>query len=41
MDQARADREFGRADQIRAELEAEGWRVENTAEGTRVHRAGN
>jgi cysteinyl-tRNA synthetase len=41
MDQARADREFGRADQIRAELEAEGWRVENTAGGTRVHRAGN
>jgi cysteinyl-tRNA synthetase len=41
MDQARADREFGRADQIRAELEAERWRVENTAEGTRVHRAGN
>jgi len=40
MDQARADREFGRADQIRAQLEAEGWRVENTAEGTRVHRAG-
>ncbi|HEY5271907.1 MAG TPA: cysteine--tRNA ligase [Acidimicrobiales bacterium] len=39
MDQARSDREFARADQIRAELEAEGWRVENTAEGTRIHRA--
>jgi cysteinyl-tRNA synthetase len=41
MDQARADREFARADQIRAELESEGWRVENTPGGTRVHRAGN
>jgi cysteinyl-tRNA synthetase len=41
MDKARADREFARADQIRAELEAKGWRVENTPEGTRVHRVGH
>jgi cysteinyl-tRNA synthetase len=39
MDRARADRDFARADQIRAELEGAGWHVENTSEGTRVHRA--
>jgi cysteinyl-tRNA synthetase len=39
MDQARNDRDFARADQIRADLDASGWHVENTSEGTRVHRA--
>ena len=37
-DEARAAREWGRADAIRDELEAAGWTVEDTAAGTRLHR---
>jgi cysteinyl-tRNA synthetase len=40
MDRARADRDFSLADQLRAELEAAGWHVENTPAGTRVQRVG-
>ncbi len=36
-DQARAERDWVRADEIRAELEALGWVVEDTADGTRLH----
>jgi cysteinyl-tRNA synthetase len=35
-DQARAAKDFSRADAIRAELQAEGWVVEDTANGTLV-----
>ncbi|HVE94195.1 MAG TPA: cysteine--tRNA ligase [Acidimicrobiales bacterium] len=37
-DAARASRDFSRADEIRDELVARGWTVEDTAGGTRVHR---
>ena len=37
-DEARAARDFGRADALRDELVARGWTVEDTAAGTRVHR---
>ncbi len=37
-DIARRSRDFTRADALRAELEARGWRVEDTPEGTRVRR---
>jgi cysteinyl-tRNA synthetase len=37
-DAARAARDFGVADEIRAHLEAAGWIVEDTPTGTRVHR---
>jgi cysteinyl-tRNA synthetase len=37
-DAARAGRDWARADAIRAELEAAGWVVEDTAEGTKLHR---
>ena len=37
-DEARADRDFGRADTLRDELVALGWTVEDTAEGTKIHR---
>ena len=37
-DAARAARDFARADALRDELQARGWVVEDTAEGTRVHR---
>ena len=37
-DDARAARDFATADAIRDELQSRGWRVEDTAGGTRVHR---
>jgi len=37
-DQARADRDFARADALRDELKALGWTVEDTPEGTRIYR---
>jgi cysteinyl-tRNA synthetase len=37
-DQARAGRDWARADEIRRRLEAEGWTVQDTAQGTRLHR---
>jgi cysteinyl-tRNA synthetase len=37
-DTARADRDFARADALRDELQARGWTVEDTPEGTRIHR---
>jgi cysteinyl-tRNA synthetase len=37
-DDARRTRDFARADALRDELAAMGWVVEDTAEGTRVHR---
>lgn len=37
-DEARAARDFARADALRDELVARGWTVEDTAAGTRVHR---
>ncbi|MBW3669664.1 MAG: cysteine--tRNA ligase [Actinobacteria bacterium] len=37
-DAARAARDFARADALRDELQSRGWVVEDTAEGTRVHR---
>ena len=37
-DEARAAKDFARADAIRGELEASGWTVEDTPSGTRVHR---
>jgi len=38
-DAARAARDFVRADTLRAELEARGWQIEDTAEGTKLHPA--
>ncbi len=37
-DEARAARDWSRADEIRAQLEARGWVVEDTESGTRLHR---
>jgi cysteinyl-tRNA synthetase len=37
-DEARAARDFGRADALRDELTAMGWTVEDTADGTAVRR---
>jgi len=37
-DEARAARDWARADALRAELEAGGWLVEDSAEGTRIRR---
>lgn len=37
-DEARAGRHWARADEIRTLLEAEGWTVEDTPQGTRLHR---
>jgi len=37
-DEARAARDFARADALRDELEAAGWLVEDSAEGTRIRR---
>jgi len=37
-DAARAERDFARADALRAELEGEGWVVEDGPEGTRLRR---
>ena len=38
LDAARAAKDFGRADAIRAQLQADGWVVEQTREGTTVHK---
>jgi cysteinyl-tRNA synthetase len=38
LDAARADRDFERADRLRAELHAAGWLVETTKQGTTVRR---
>jgi cysteinyl-tRNA synthetase len=37
-DAARSARDFSRADALRDELQSRGWTVEDTPEGTRVHR---
>jgi cysteinyl-tRNA synthetase len=37
-DQARAQRDWATADELRAALESRGWVVEDTAGGTRLHR---
>ena len=39
LDAARADKDFATADALRAELQADGWLVETTKDGTRVRRA--
>ena len=39
LDVARAERDFGRADAIRAELQQAGWLVETTKQGTTVRSA--
>ncbi len=36
LDQARADKDYSAADAIRAELQADGWTVETTKDGTAV-----
>ncbi len=38
LDAARAAKDYARADAVRAQLQADGWTVETTAEGTRVRR---
>ena len=38
LDQARADTDYAAADAIRAELQADGWTVETTKDGTTVRR---
>jgi cysteinyl-tRNA synthetase len=38
LDAARAAKDFGAADALRAELQAEGWTVETTKAGTRLYR---
>jgi cysteinyl-tRNA synthetase len=38
LDEARAAKDWATGDTIRAQLQAAGWVVENTAEGTRIHR---
>lgn len=38
LDRARADKNFAAADAIRAELQADGWTVETTKDGTTVRR---
>jgi cysteinyl-tRNA synthetase len=38
LDAARAERDYDRADTIRAELQADGWTVETTKDGTSVRR---
>ncbi|HLW44651.1 MAG TPA: cysteine--tRNA ligase, partial [Acidimicrobiales bacterium] len=40
-DEARAQRDWAKADEIRIRLESEGWVVEDTADGTRLHRRDN
>lgn len=37
-DLARTQRDFATADEMRSQLEARGWTVEDTPEGTRIHR---
>jgi cysteinyl-tRNA synthetase len=37
-DDARASKDWARADALRDELEAAGWLVEDSAEGTRIRR---
>ena len=37
-DKARAERDYAGADHLRGQLESLGWVVEDTAQGTRVHR---
>jgi cysteinyl-tRNA synthetase len=39
LDAARAERDFARADALRAELQAAGWLVETTKQGTTVRRS--
>ena len=39
LDAARAERDFAVADTLRSALQGEGWVVETTKDGTRVHRA--
>jgi cysteinyl-tRNA synthetase len=39
LDEARARKDYGVADQLRAELQAEGWVVETTKTGTTLRRA--
>ena len=39
LDAARAERDYDRADAIRAELQADGWTVETTKDGTSVRRS--
>jgi cysteinyl-tRNA synthetase len=39
LDAARAERDFAVADTLRSALQSEGWVVETTKDGTRVHRA--
>ena len=38
LDAARADKNYAAADAIRAELQADGWTVETTKDGTTVRR---
>ena len=38
LDEARSRRDFETADAVRAELQAEGWTVETTKDGTTVRR---